>query len=108
MPNEPLKWAEAPIFSERRQRLFQAADRAWTSCFGGEPRALASYPSSPNPTILLRISNGVFHTRREFSDFSQACASAEAYTGAGHRVTMISATGKVLLEFDPRSTRAAV
>jgi hypothetical protein len=45
---------------------------------------------------------------RSFNDFSQATRSAEAYAGAGFNVAMISATGRFLLGFDPRTQRVAV
>jgi hypothetical protein len=63
---------------------------------------------STSPTILLRISDGSFHMHRSFSDFSQACRSAEAYAGAGFHVSMISATGRFLMGFEPRGQRVAV
>ncbi len=65
-------------------------------------------PISASPTILLRISDGTFHMHRTFSDFSQAVRSAEAYAGAGFSVSMISATGRFLMGFDPRKQRVAV
>jgi hypothetical protein len=57
---------------------------------------------------MLRISDGTFHMHRSFSDFSQACRSAEAYAGAGFSVSMISATGRYLMGFEPRGQRVAV
>ena len=63
---------------------------------------------SISPTILLRISDGTFHMHRSFSDFSQAVRSAEAYAGAGFSVSMISATGRFLIGFEPRAQRVAV
>ncbi len=63
---------------------------------------------STSPTILLRISDGMFHMHRSFTDFSQAQRSAEAYAGAGFTVAMISATGRYLLGFEPRGQRVAV
>jgi hypothetical protein len=45
---------------------------------------------------------------RSFSDFSQAYRSAEAYAGAGFTVSMISATGRYLLGFEPRGQKVAV
>jgi hypothetical protein len=63
---------------------------------------------SDSPTVLLRISDGTFHMHRSFSDFGQATRSAEAYAGAGFRVSMISATGRFLMAFDPRPQRIAV
>ena len=63
---------------------------------------------SISPTILLRISDGTFHMHRSFSDFSQAVQSAEAYAGAGFSVSMISATGRFLIGFEPRAQRVAV
>jgi hypothetical protein len=63
---------------------------------------------SESPTILLRVSDGTFHTHRSFNDFGQALQSAEAYAGAGFNVAMISATGRYLMGFDPRYQRVAV
>jgi len=60
------------------------------------------------PTVLLRISDGPFHAHRAFSDFGQAVRSAEAYAGAGYCVAMMSATGRFLMDFEPRGHRAAV
>jgi hypothetical protein len=45
---------------------------------------------------------------RSFTDFSQASRSAEAYAGAGFTVSMISATGRYLMGFEPRGQRVAV
>jgi hypothetical protein len=63
---------------------------------------------STSPMILLRISDGHFHMHRSFSDFSQAYRSAEAYASAGFSVSMISATGRYLMGFEPRGRRVAV
>jgi hypothetical protein len=63
---------------------------------------------SDSPTILLRVSDGTFHMHRSFNDFSQAVGSAEAYAGAGFNVAMISATGRFLMSFEPRTRRLAV
>jgi hypothetical protein len=63
---------------------------------------------STSPTILLRISDGAFHMHRSFTDFGQASRSAEAYAGAGFTVSMISATGRYLMGFEPRGQRVAV
>jgi hypothetical protein len=63
---------------------------------------------SDSPTILLRVSDGTFHTHRSFNDFLQATQSAEAYAGAGFNVAMFSATGRYLMGFDPRSQKVAV
>lgn len=63
---------------------------------------------SDSPTVLLRVSDGTFHMHRSFSDFAQATRSAEAYAGAGFHVAMISATGRFLLQFEPRRQRIAV
>lgn len=63
---------------------------------------------SDSPTILLRVSDGTFHMHRSFTDFGQATRSAEAYAGAGFHVAMISATGRFLLQFEPRHRRIAV
>jgi hypothetical protein len=63
---------------------------------------------SDSPTILLRVSDGTYHTHRSFNDFSQATQSAEAYAGAGFSVEMISATGRYLMGFEPRRHKEAV
>lgn len=55
---------------------------------------------SSSPTILLRITDGIFHMHRGFNDFAQALRSAEAYAGAGYSVAMMSATGRFLLAFE--------
>ena len=62
----------------------------------------------PSPTILLRITDGTFHTHRSFNDYQQAVQSAEAYAGAGFKVAMISATGRFLMSFEGRRQRSAV
>jgi len=69
---------------------------------------MAASSHSESPTILLRVSDGTFHMHRSFNDFSQASQSAEAYAGAGFSVSMISATGRYLMGFEPRPQRAAV
>lgn len=58
---------------------------------------------SISPTLLLRISDGSFHMHRSFNDFGQAHRSAEAFAGAGFAVSMISATGRFLLGFEPKN-----
>ncbi len=64
---------------------------------------------SSSPTLLLRISDGEVHMHRAFNDYPQAVRSAEAFAGAGFSVAMISATGRFLLGFQPKSpARAAV
>ncbi len=63
---------------------------------------------SESPTILLRITDGTFHIHRSFSEFSQALRSAEAYAGAGYAVAMISATGRLLMNFEARRQRLAI
>jgi hypothetical protein len=63
---------------------------------------------SESPTVLLRVSDGTFHTHRSFNDFFQATRSAEAYAGAGFSVAMISATGRYLMAFEPRLQKVAV
>lgn len=63
---------------------------------------------SVSPTVLLRISDGQLHMHRSFSEFGQAVRSAEAYAAAGFSVAMISATGRFLMEFEPRGRRVAV
>jgi hypothetical protein len=60
------------------------------------------------PTVLLRISDGTFHGHRAFSDFGQAVRSAEAYAGAGYCVAMMSATGRFLMDFEPRPRSTAL
>ncbi len=60
------------------------------------------------PTILLRITDGSVHMHRSFNNFADAQRSAEAFAGAGFSVAMISATGRFLLAFEPKGTRAAV
>ena len=62
----------------------------------------------PSPTILLRITDGSFHTHRAFNDYGEAERSAEAYAGAGFSVSMISATGRFLMAFEGRRQRSAV
>jgi hypothetical protein len=69
---------------------------------------MSERPRSVSPMILLRISDGTFHMHRSFNDFSQAVKSAEAYVGAGFSVSMISATGRFLMGFEPRGERIAV
>lgn len=61
---------------------------------------------SASPMVLLRISDGQFQTRRAFHGFAQALHSAEAYASAGFKVAMVSATGRFLMAFDPRESRA--
>jgi hypothetical protein len=63
---------------------------------------------SPSPTIMLRINDGSFHMHRAFNDYSQAVRSAEAYAGAGFRVSMLSATGRFLMTFEARGRRSEV
>ena len=64
---------------------------------------------SCSPTLVLRISDGTYHMHRSFNDYQKAVGSAEAFAGAGFSVSMISATGRFLMGFDPRPTdRAAV
>lgn len=63
---------------------------------------------SESPTVLLRISDGGTEMRRAFSDYRQAVDAAEAYAGAGFWVLMISATGRFLMDFEPRWPRMAV
>ncbi len=57
---------------------------------------------SGSPTVLLRITDGGTEMRRAFCDFAQAVDAAEAYAGAGCWVSMISATGRFLMVFQPR------
>ncbi len=61
-----------------------------------------------SPTILLRITDGGVHMHRSCNNFAEALRSAEAFAGAGFSVAMISATGRFLLAFEPKGTRAAV
>lgn len=65
-------------------------------------------PSSPSPTVLLRITDGRFHTHREFDDFTQAVRSAEAYADAGFAVAIMSATGRFLIGYEPSDRKVAV
>jgi hypothetical protein len=60
---------------------------------------------SMSPTILLRISDANFHMHRSFNDFHAAVKSAEAFSGAGYSVAMMSATGRFLMAFQPSHTR---
>lgn len=60
---------------------------------------------STSPTILLRISDANFHMHRSFSDFHTAVKSAEAFSGAGYSVALMSATGRFLMAFQPRGGR---
>lgn len=69
---------------------------------------MANHKHPQSPTVLLRISDGTFHMHRSFSDFSQAIRSAEAYAGAGYAVAMISATGRLLMNFEARRQRLAI
>ena len=68
---------------------------------------MATNSYSESPTILLRISDGLIHVHRAFTDFAQANRSAEAYAGAGFSVAIISATGRFLMGFDPGLRRIA-
>lgn len=61
-----------------------------------------------DPTILLRITDGSVHMHRSFNNFPDAQKSAEAFAGAGFAVSMISATGRFLLAFEPKNSRANV
>jgi hypothetical protein len=62
-----------------------------------------AYPcKSTSPTVLLRISDESCQIKRTFSDFGQAVSAAEAYAGAGFVVSMISATGRFIMGFQPR------
>ena len=61
-----------------------------------------------SPTILLRISAGTRRMIRAFNDFAQAQHSAEAFARAGFVVQMISATGRLLMDFDPMPAPLAV
>ena len=61
-----------------------------------------------SPTILLRISDGPCRIHRTFSDYDQAVRAAEAYAGAGFMVSMVSATGRFLMGFQPRWQGIAV
>ena len=60
---------------------------------------------SASPTLLLRISDGSAHMHRAFNDFGHAQRSAEAFAGAGYAVTMVSATGRFLMNFEPAPRR---
>jgi hypothetical protein len=65
-------------------------------------------PRANFPMILLRIGDGTHHMHRAFNDFGKAVKSAEAFAGAGFRVSMVSATGQFLMCFEPRFHRLAV
>jgi hypothetical protein len=69
---------------------------------------MSDKPRSVSPMIVLRISDGTFHMHRSFNEFNQAVHSAEAYAGAGFSVSMISATGRFLMGFDPQGQKVAV
>ncbi len=60
---------------------------------------------SMSPTILLRISDSNFHMHRSFNDFNTAVKSAEAFSGAGYSVALMSATGRFIMSFQPRDAR---
>ena len=60
---------------------------------------------SPNPTILLRITDGTHYMHRVFDDFELAVKSAEAFAGAGFAVSLVSATGQFLCGFEPQVQR---
>jgi hypothetical protein len=60
---------------------------------------------SESPTVLLRITDGTSYMHRSFRDFGHAHRSAEAFAGAGFAVAMVSATGRVLMHFEPRGKR---
>jgi hypothetical protein len=64
--------------------------------------SMARMSQSSSPTVLLRINDGSYQIKRTFSDFGQAVRAAEAYAGAGFVVSMISATGRFLMGFEPR------
>ncbi|GAC1340395.1 MAG: hypothetical protein NVSMB14_06200 [Isosphaeraceae bacterium] len=63
---------------------------------------------SQSPTVLLRITEGGTYMHRAFRDFSQASRSAEAFAEAGFGVVMLSATGRFLMRFEPKSKRGRV
>ena len=63
---------------------------------------------SQSPTVLLRITDGGAYMHRSFVDFAQASRSAEAFAEAGFGVVMLSATGRFLMRFEPKSKRAAI
>lgn len=63
---------------------------------------------SVSPMIILRINDGMFHMHRSFNEFGQAVRSAQAYADAGFSVSMISATGRYLMDFEPRGRKVAV
>ncbi len=63
---------------------------------------MTSVQRSTSPTILLRISAGDPYMHRAFNDFTLAVRSAEAFAGAGFAVSMVSATGRFLMRFDPK------
>lgn len=63
---------------------------------------------SQSPKVMLRICDRGSYMLRSFHDFSQATRSAEAFAEAGFGVVMLSATGRFLMRFEPRSRRGAV
>ena len=63
---------------------------------------------SVSPTILLRISDGPCRIHRTFTDYDQAVRAAQAYAGAGFMVSVVSATGRFLMDFQPRWQGIAV
>jgi hypothetical protein len=69
---------------------------------------MAKGQHSVSPTILLRISDGPYRVHRTFTDYDQAVHAAEAYAGAGFTVSMVSATGRFLMDFQPRWQGIAV
>jgi hypothetical protein len=60
---------------------------------------------TPNPTVLLRITDGTNYMHRVFDDFADAVKSAEAFAGAGFAVSLVSATGQFLCGFEPQVQR---
>ena len=65
-------------------------------------------PHSASPLIMLRITDGSYHMHRAFNEYPQAVRSAEAYAGAGFTVSMISATGRFIMSYEPRGQRAQI
>ena len=96
---EPEPSGEDVAVDGGRGRPRPAGERRAPHARGVTPMSERS--RSVSPTILLRISDGTFHMHRSFNDFSRPIRSAEAFAGAGFSVSMISATGRFLMGFEP-------
>jgi hypothetical protein len=68
---------------------------------GGQGMKMGGSTHMHCPTLLLRISDGSYHMHRSFTNFAQAQTSAEAFARAGFNVSMMSATGRFLMGFEP-------